>query len=255
MTAELTAQLGNYAHAMNAKLNPEIWAGGGHRKVDKIDLDDGEVLPEKRTDPDVVLRVALGDDTGPRVVIEVELSNRDPLKLAKHVHQLMTSWQDLRCVIGIKIYKRSERGGPFAVVVIVWKKRGDDSIYVERIFDIGPRASDMRSKADVATFWVKNGVNFDAVADDDGFKVTPIPHHLAYPLPDEGPDELDTHFTVTIPRDLVYHGHSPSKRPQVRKKPKLLLDLDENAPLQLDLFVMLRALDVFKSENFSGARN
>jgi len=114
-TAEFLKQLGIYADAMNSVYTPNIRAGGGHEKVDRLDLVD-EVLPEKRTDPDVVLRVALGDDTGPRVVIEVELSNRDPLKLAKHVHQLMTSWQDLRCVIGIKIYKRSERGGPFAVV-------------------------------------------------------------------------------------------------------------------------------------------
>ena len=207
VTFEFVGQLGNYAHAMNSEYTPNIRAGGGHSKVDEIELGDNEVLPEKRIDADVVLRVALGDDTGPRVVIEVELSNRGPLKLAKDVHQLMKSWQDLRCVIGIKIYKRSERGGSFAVVVIVWKKKRDDnSIYVERIFNIGPRASAMRSKADVATFWEKNGVNFDAVADDDGFEVAKLPHGLPYPpLPKKCPGNLLEHYRVRIDMADVYH--------------------------------------------------
>eukprot|EP00635_Sarcinochrysidales_sp_CCMP3193_P009504 CAMPEP_0118919666 /NCGR_PEP_ID=MMETSP1166-20130328/18671_1 /TAXON_ID=1104430 /ORGANISM="Chrysoreinhardia sp, Strain CCMP3193" /LENGTH=394 /DNA_ID=CAMNT_0006860195 /DNA_START=27 /DNA_END=1208 /DNA_ORIENTATION=+ len=204
-TTRFGAQLTNYADVMNSKFTPKLWAGGGHREVDPMDLDNDEVLPKKRTDPDVVLRVAVGDDTEPHVVIEVELSNRDPLKLAQHVHQLMTSWQDLRCVIGIKIYKRSGPGGVFSVVVIVWKKRGDGSVFVERVFDIGPRPSKMTSKEAVADFWSANNVDFTVA--DDGFEVTELPHELPYPLPDECPSYLKQHFTVTVPQEDVYHGH------------------------------------------------
>jgi len=260
-TAEFFKQLGIYADAMNAKLTPELWAGGGHRKVDEIrvgDDDDDEVLPEKRSDPDVVLRVALGDDTEPHVVIEVEVSNRDPLQLAKHVHQLMTSWHDLRCVIGIKVYKRSGPGGLFAVVVIVWKKDGDGNVFVESVFDIGPRASAMTSKAAVAKFWAANDVNFEAVAADDGFTVTPLPHDLPYPLPDECPSKLKKHFTVSVGQDLAYYGHARCTKP---KKQKTAPDSDDDvfdwpadSPLKLRLFKVLRALDVFKTENFSGKR-
>ena len=247
---ELVKQLGYYADAMNAKFTPKIRAGGGHRKVDEVDLGDEDVLPEKRVDPDVLLRVAQDDDLGPRVVIEIEVSNRDPLELAKHVHQLMksTSWHHVRCVVGLKIYKRSGHGEPFAVVCFVWKKRDDDSIFVERIFDIGPRPSGAMtcSKVAVAKFWTENKVDF--TADDDGLTVTPLPHPLAYPLPEDCPDELGDHFTVNIPRDMVYHGHSPS-RPPPEKKAKL--DVDEDTPLKLDLFEMLRKVDRFKSQTFS----
>mmetsp|Transcript_2951 Transcript_2951/g.9859 ORF Transcript_2951/g.9859 Transcript_2951/m.9859 type:complete len:428 (-) Transcript_2951:284-1567(-) len=255
-TAELGRQLGNYAVAMNAKFTPGLWAGGGHREVDPMDLDNDEVLPKKRTDPDVVLRVAVGDDTEPHVVIEVELSNRDPLKLAQHVHQLMTSWQDLRCVIGIKIYKRSGPGGVFSVVVIVWKKRGDGSVFVERVFDIGPRPSKMTSKEAVADFWSANNVDFTVA--DDGFEVTELPHELPYPLPDECPSYLKQHFTVTVPQEDVYHGHV--RRAKAKKQKTApdsdddVRDLPEDSPLKLRLFKVLLALDVFKSENFSGKR-
>ena len=241
---------------MNSKFIPELQGGGGHLKVDELDLGDDEVLPEKRIDPDEALSVMLDDDQAPRVVIEVELSNRNPLALAKHAHRLMKSWPHLRCVVAIKIYKRSATG-VFACVCFVWKKKkkkddeDEDSIYVERIFDIGPRASAMMSKVDVATFWTNNNVDFTAVAAADGFKVTPLPESLPYPLPRECPDRLDDHFTVTISQDLVYHGQCRTRLSQPLKKQKLLLQLPDNAPLQLELFPVIRAVDRFKAENFS----
>ena len=252
-TTEFGPQLGNYAVAMNSKFTPELRAGGGHRKVDEVALGDDEVLPEKRVDPDVVLRLVLDDDKEPRVVIEIELSNRGPLKLAKHVRQLMKSWKHLRCVVGIKIYKRSTQGAAFPCVCFVWKKRDDDSIYIERIFDIGPRPSAMTSKDEVADFWTTNNVDFTAVAAEDGksFDVTPLPQDLPYPLPEECLDELDDHFTVTISQDLVYHGQSRTNRSQPLKKQKLLLQLKDDAPLQLELFPVIRAVDAFKAKNFS----
>ena len=73
-TTEFAGQLRNYAVAMNSKFIPELQAGGGHRKVDELDLGDDEILPEKRIDPDEALSVMLDDDQAPRVVIEVELS-------------------------------------------------------------------------------------------------------------------------------------------------------------------------------------
>jgi hypothetical protein len=95
--SELGRQLGNYARGMNYKLDPKITAAGGHEEIDEVTLEDGDVHPERRVDPDKAMRVALeAGESEPRIVIEVELSNRDPLPLAKHVHGLMLGWPNLR---------------------------------------------------------------------------------------------------------------------------------------------------------------
>ena len=251
-TIELGGQLGNYAEAMSSKFDPEIIAGGGHTKVDEVDLGDGDVFPERRVDPDQALSVAVVGDTEPRVVVEVELSNRDPLKLVKHVHSLMTSWDNLRCVMGVKIYKRSEEGAKFACVCFVWKKRSNNTIYVERVFDVGPKPSSMRSRQDVAGFWRRKKVDFQEISTNNGnsFEVKALPSNLNYPLPRECPDELEDHFTISIDKADVYHGHTPTKWDR-RKKPKFIEDQQDEASLQIDLFLMLRKIDTVKTKNFS----
>ena len=250
-TTELGGQLRNYAVAMSSKFNPEIQAGGGHEKVNEADLGDGDVLPEKRVDPDQALRVVVEGDTEPRVVVEVELSNRDPLPLVEHVHLLMTRWDNLRCVMGLKIYKRSEVGEKFACVCFVWKKRSNNSIYVERVFDVGPKPSSMRSREAVAEFWNTEKVDFHAISTDNGnsFKVEAMPSNLDYPLPRECPDEMEDHFTISIDKAVIYHGHTPTKWIR-RKKPKRTEDLKDEAKLEIDLFLMLRAIDSVKTKNF-----
>lgn len=251
VTTEIGSQLRNYAIAMKSKFEPALQAGGGHREVDEFELD-GDVLPDRRIDPDQALGVMVPDDDQARVVIEIELSNRDPLPLAQHVYRLMATWPRLRCVVGLKIYKRSKKGGAFACVCFVWKKRSDNNnIYVERVFDIGPRKSSMRSCQAVAEFWSSKNVDFQGIATDDGnsFKVTQLPSDLDDPLPEECPDELEDHFTILIDKADVYHGHTPSKRSR-RKKPKKIEDLKDDAPLEIDLFGMLVELDRVKSKNF-----
>jgi hypothetical protein len=251
-TTEIGRQIGNYAVAMSSKFDPEIQAGGGHRKVGQVDLGGGDVLPERRIDPDQALRVVVEGDTEPRVVIEVELSNRDPLPLAKHVHVLMRSWDHLRCVIGLKIYKRTEVGEKFACVCFVWKKRSDNTIHVERVFDVGPKPSSMRSHEAVAGFWRTSAVDFSAVSPDNGnsFQVEALPSNLDYPLPRECPDELEDHFTISIDKADIYHDHTPTKRNR-SKKPKNIEDQKDAAPLDIDLFTVLRAIDKTKTRNFA----
>ena len=251
-TTEFGRQLGNYAKAMSSKFIPKIQAAGGHTKVAEFELDD-EVFPESRIDPDQALRVMLGDDTEPRVVIEVELSNRDPLPLAKHVQRLLVGWPLVRCIIGLKIYKRSHVGGEFACVCFVWKKRADDSIYIERVFDAGPRKNSMRSCEPVADFWTNVGVDFSAVSKDDGktFQVAQLPSDLDYPLPEDCPDELEDYFTISVDKSNVYHGHTPSKRQQRGEKPKFIGELEDGARLEIDLFSVLKEIDESKTENFN----
>mmetsp|Transcript_9741 Transcript_9741/g.39643 ORF Transcript_9741/g.39643 Transcript_9741/m.39643 type:complete len:368 (+) Transcript_9741:192-1295(+) len=265
-TGELAWQLGNYCHAMNAKFTPEIALGVGHTKVDPLDVGD-EQLPEKRINPDQGIRVVT--DKKPRLVVEVEVWNRTPLQLAKHVHQLMTSWVHLRCVIGLKIYKRTAAGAPFAGVCFVWKKSAEgNSIFVERIFDVGPRPSTMTSKGDVAEFWREHNVNFSAVAqgavaegagaEGDGaeadgaegdsadggasFKVKPLPSVLECPLPEDCPDDLEDHFTVVVDQADVYHGHSPTRRVQ-EKRLKHIRPLPDDARLEIDLYALVKRLE------------
>lgn len=123
---ELGAQLRNYARGMNYKLDPKITAAGGHEEIDAVTLEDGNVHPERRVDPDKAMRVALDQagESEPRIIIEVELSNRDPLPLAKHVYGLMLGWPNLRCAIGLKIYKRNEVGAAFACVSVSYGRKG-----------------------------------------------------------------------------------------------------------------------------------
>lgn len=252
-TTELGAQLRNYAVAMSSKFNPRIQAGGGHEKTEEVVLADDEVLPEKRIDPDQALRVMLVGDNEPRVVVEVELSNRDPLKLSKHVHLLMKAWPHLRCVIGLTIYKRTQVGEKFACICFVWKKKKvGDSIYVERVFDLGPKPSKMRSVKVIAEFWREEGVDFRNVSEDNGqsFRITPMPADLDYPLPPECPDDMEDYFTVSVDKEDVYHGHTPTKW-QRRKKPKHTEDVKDDAPLEIDLFPVLMAVDEFKAKNFN----
>ena len=252
-TNELGRQLSNYAVAMSSKFNPEIQGGGGHEAAEEVVLADNEVLPEKRIDPDEVIRVVVDDDNAARVVVEVELSNRDPLQLSKHVQQLMKSWPHLRCVVALKIYKRACAGEKFSCVCFVWKKdKSDNSIYVERVFDVGPKPTKMRSVQDIAEFWSKEGVGFGNVSQDNGqsFRITPMPAGLNYPLPRECPDDLEDHFTVTVDKSDVYHGHTPKKW-QRKKKPKRTEDVKDDESLELNLFPVIRAVDKFKETNFN----
>jgi hypothetical protein len=252
---EFGAQLGNYATGMNYKLDPEIIAGGGHQEIDEVTLGDGDVHPERRVDPDQAMKVALkAGDSEPRIVIEVEISNRDPLPLAQHVHGLMLGWPNLRCAIGLKIYRRSEVGAAFACVCFVWKKRADNTICVDRVFDMGPKKSRMKSLEDVAEFWKNNNVDFDNVSVDDGnsFQVQELPSDLDYPLPSgECPDALEDHFTVSISREDVYYGHTPTMKTEfASKKPKHLQEYSGNEPLEIDLYHVLRSIDEVNTENF-----
>lgn len=253
---ELGAQLRNYAKGMNYKLDPKITAGGGHEEIGEVTLEDGDVYPERRVDPDKAIRVALeAGESEPRIVIEVELSNRDPVPLAKHVHGLMLGWPNLRCAIGLKIYKRTAVGAAFACVCFVWKKGVDDTIYVDRVFDMGPKKSNMKSRKDVAEFWKNNKVNFAKVSDDDGnsFQVQELPSDLDYPLPsEECPDELEDHFTVSISREDVYYGRTPTMKTEVApKKPKHLQEYSGNESLEIDLYLVLHSIDEVKTKNFA----
>ena len=250
-TSEIGGQLRNYAIAMSSKFDPKIQSGGGHEEVKEVVRADDEVLPERRVDPDEVIRLIEGDEAAARVVVEVELSNRDPFKLSKHVHRLM-KWDHLRCVIGLKIYKRPQVGAKFACVCFVWKKKkSDNSIYVERVFDLGPTQSKMRSVKDIAEFWSSEGVDFHRVSKDNGqsFQVTPMPAGLDYPLPEECPDDMKNHFTVSVDKEDVYHGHTPMKR-QKKKKLEHIVNFKDDAPLEIDLFLVLTAVDEFKAKNF-----
>jgi hypothetical protein len=251
---EFGRQLGNYATGMNYKLDPEIIAGGGHEEIDEVTLEDGDVHPERRVDPDMAIRVALKAGVSePRIVIEVELSNRDPLPLAKHVHGLLLGWPNLRCAIGLKIYRRSEVGAAFACVCFVWKKRADNTIYVDRVFDMGPKKNLMISLEDVAEFWKNSNVDFNNVSVGDGnsFQVQELPSDLDYPLPKACPDALEDHFTVSISREDVYYGHTPTmKTERAPKKPKHLQEYSGNKPLEIDLYLVLRSIDEVETTNF-----
>jgi hypothetical protein len=127
VVTEIGAQLRNYADAMNTRYTPRLFAGGGHRLIGKMAQSDGDVLDEKRADPDQALNV-VNSETGElqqRVVVEVELMNRSPLLLVKWAHRLMITWKQLRVVIGLKIYTRSKEdtiSGTFACVCFVLKK-------------------------------------------------------------------------------------------------------------------------------------
>jgi len=268
--AAFLLQLGLYVTAMSLKYSPELSYGGGHHKSKQVVLPNGDVIPERRTDPDAILRIGDGE---PRVVIEVELSNRRPLALAQHVHALMLAWPLLCCVIGLKIYRRID--GLFAVVCFVWKKRRDGSIYVERVFDIGPRASEMKSRDAVAEFWTENNVDFSAVYADDGksFDVAGPPKALPYPLPRLCPTELKRYFTLDIGAADVFRDvermalddDAPAGPPE--KKARLdALDADAvdadalvaagvfdnfGDTLRLNLFDVVRELDKCKGPNFN----
>ena len=73
----------------------------------------------------------------------------------------------------------------------------------------------MKSLKDVAEFWKNNNVNFDKVSVGDGnfFQVQELPSDLDYPLAsEECPDALEDHFTVSISREDVYYGHTPTMK-------------------------------------------
>jgi len=271
VVTEFGKQLGVYADAINTRYTPMLAAGGGHRKIGEIRETNGDILPEKRADPDQALRVVLKDDQEPRVVVEVELSNRSPLKLAEWVDRLMRSWTKLRVVVGLKIYTRTPEdleNDTFACVCFVWKKLdGDAEKYsVERVFDIGTRASGMSSKKEVADFWTKNGVNYDEIKEDaSSFKVEPVPAGLKKIQGDLGPgklplacpDDLADHFTVTIDMGTVYYGcdREELREEPASKKAKLKVEmakaaLGDDETLELDLYEVTVALNSIKTEKF-----
>ena len=99
------------------------------------------------------------------------------------------------------------------------KKRNNNNIYVERVFDIGPKRSSMRSCKDVANYWRDHYVDFEEISTDGGnsFKVEALPSNLDYPLPEECPDELEDYFTISTDKADVYHGHTPNKKVRNKK--------------------------------------
>lgn len=80
-------------------------------------------IQKKRLHPDEALSVVV-DSLDPRVVTEVELSNRNSLPLADHVHKLTKGWPLLRCVVGIKIYKRPSVEEAFFCGLLCVEKEG-----------------------------------------------------------------------------------------------------------------------------------
>jgi len=104
---------------------------------------------------------------------------------------------------------------------------------------------------DIAQFWSEEGVDFGDVSEDNrqSFRITPMPADLDYRLPRECPDEMEDHFPVSVDKEDVYHGHTPTKW-QRKKKPKHIEDSKHDAPLEIDVFPVLRAVDKFKAKNF-----
>ena len=60
---------------------------------------------------------------------------------------------------------------------------------------------------------------------------------------------MEDYFTVSVDKADVYHGHIPRKW-QRKKKPKHIEDVKDDAPLEIDLFSVLKAVDEFKAKNF-----
>ena len=135
---EIGWQLGNYAKAISEYF-PPIACGGGQEVFSVQDANGNPV--RKATCPDCLIRDSIGHQ--PCLLVELEVHNRDPLELSKHVVQLLQAINTLRSAIGVKVYPRTGNGdgGPFAAVCFVWKKRPDNTIYVDRVFDFGTRPS------------------------------------------------------------------------------------------------------------------
>lgn len=97
-------------------------------------------------------------------------------------------------------------------------------------------------------------VNFDKVSVDDGnsFQVQELPSDLDYLLPsEECPDALEDHFTVSISREDVYYGHTPTMKTEFApKKPKCLQEYSGNESLEIDLYLVLHSTDEVKTKNF-----
>ena len=160
----------------------------------------------------------------------------------------MIGWKNLRCVIGLKIYKREEQGAKFACVCFVWKKDSHNNIHVERVFDIGPKASNMTSKDSVAEFWTEEGVDFSAISNETNEKTFDVKAlDIEYPLPDDCPDNLEDYFTVTIPKADLYYGHNPIRRNRPKKQAKYSVVLKDDADLEIDFFPILDRIDSVKT--------
>jgi hypothetical protein len=244
--------------------NQPICSGGGFTRFKKAADEDGNVHPEKCVDPDCVMQFISRHDKDPRVIIEIEFSNRSPFTLSKHVHSLMEGEANLRCVIGMKFYPRNEEDKPFAAVCFVWKKRPDNNqIYIDRVFDFGPKASAITSFSEIANFWTEKQVDFTNVQNPNGatqFEVTPVPAPgIPYnnagvpPNPDLPNMPLDCsdlrvkeHCIVTIAMADVYYGHNP-----IPVEEEGVAQEDHQRDLEIDLYKVLRKIDVWEAKNFS----
>jgi hypothetical protein len=243
---------------------PLINASGGHTDFNEAAHEDGNVHPERRkkfVDPDCMMRLISGGFQDPRVIIEVEVSNRSPVTLSKHVHSLMKGKANLRCVIGMKFYPRNKEHNPFAAVCFVWKKRPDNNqIYIESVFDFGPKASAITSFSEIANFWTEKQVDFTNVQNPNGgtpFEVTPVPApgipYISTGVPPNSDlrnipvncgDMVRRHCTVTIAMSDVYYGHNP-----IPVEGEGVAQ--EETDLEIDLYEVLCTIEIFKTKNFA----
>jgi hypothetical protein len=210
-----------------------------------------------------MMRLFSGGTMDPRVIIEVEISNRSPFTLSKHVHSLMEGKANLRCVIGMKFYQRNEEDKPFAAVCFVWKKLLESNqIYIDRVFDFGPMASAMAGIPAVANFWTEKQVDFTNVQNPNGanlFEVTRvpapgIPYNNNVPpnsdlrnIPFDCSEIVRRHCTVTIAMADVYYGHNPIPV----EGEGVVAQEDQQTDLEIDLYKVLCEIDPFKKKNFA----
>jgi hypothetical protein len=160
----------------------------------------------------------------------------------------------------VKVYPRTGNGdgGPFAAVCFVWKKRPDNTIYVDRVFDFGTRPSTMRSIPAIAAHWTAQQVDFTNVQQQDPndaapFQVervpTPIPAHDANNLlpPLDANDALRRHCTVTIAIADIYHVNGGSVAFEEAFKDVAQV---HHQNLEIDMYEVLCEVDTFKAKDF-----
>lgn len=224
---EFGAQLGNCAKMMNSKFTPRLSAGGSHTKTPQVTCDDSEIVLEKRTDPGQASRLGLEGDKDPLGAIQVEVSNRSPPELAKHVHGLFASWSDLCCVTALKICPCAEDNETFSCVC----------------FPFGRKRHDQR-------FWNANSVDLHKICEKSGKSFDVEPVQINCPPPYDCPDDLENHFKVFVPKADACHGpHPPFKKKKITKQ-KGIQDLLDDASMEIDLHSVLEEIDFCKDKNF-----
>ena len=247
---DISWQLGNYTEAISEYF-PHIAGGVGGQEVFRVPNADGP--PTRRSaGPDCALLMDI-DESTTVLFVEIEVHKRDPLELSKHVVQLLQAINTLRSAIGVKVYPRTGNGdgGPFAAVCFVWKKRPDNTIYVDRVFDFGTRPSTMRSIPNIAAHWTAQNVDFTNVQpqgpnDAAPFQVervpTPIPTrdgNNILPRRLAANHALRRHCTVTITIADIYGDMAFDNIAQ-----------EHHQNLEIDMYEVLRKIDTFKAKNF-----